>query len=671
MSVSTTFPSQTWLSLNNDELTTENINELLAPIHDDLWVVSACVDRILNDTAVQHTLLALGLSRAERVVQRCTSIVALASPKANSNTLLSHFQNSPADAQLCHLRTVLLRRLDRLSTFVEIEKEFPKGTEMEVDDVIEEWEDDPWADTGTISSSKPTPQTKHTEPPPITLSDFLQNDLLWSACQLATSEAFNALHILQQKHSTELWPARFKIQSCIPEHIHATQCPYIFPALDITSSRESIYTSEKWREEPDFSEMPSTLEAMKNSGVRLPAINDSDKGLEYTPVNAPLTTDDLSAWYKNRAEYVISSTGMIDTALALVQHAASQGIPSLDELGEELSLLSKLVYEAPQGDDMKDDWTLDHWYSMDPPSVVRAYLSHASPESLARCISHLVMPYLYVLEAKAERAQKPDPALPTRILYDYVLMTTLENVAAIFEASKPTHPTTQRIIKKDEDMVRIALASLYSSDSLDQWTTMSSIFECLPVWDVSQNGGEDTGEAADTTVNSLGAFVTPRTNQPHCTANDLMLFLQPLPLPSLSRLLDILDVHLESGEILSRWSVPAPLRWFLQSSDNFSEQRAWANRMARRAGGSNDRLDGIDDWEWLLADMLKLTGNGDSSARGAFSLLSKEEVSSIFLNGLLSTGSAFTLLGSLGPITQCSLHHRFRNCENYAIWSST
>lgn len=641
MSASTTFTPQAWLSLDNDELTDEIINESLASIHDDLWVVSACVDRILNDTAVQHTLLTLGLSRAERVVQRCSNIVALASPKANSNTLLSHFQSSPADAQLCHLRTVLLRRLDRLSTYVEMEKEFPKGTEMEVDDVIEEWEDDPWADSGATTSSKPTPQTKHMEPPPISLSDFLQNDLLWSACQLATSEAFSALHILQKKHSTELWPARFKIQSCIPEHIHPTQCSYLFPALDITASRESIYSSEKWREEGDFSELPDTLEAITKSGFELPAITDSDKALEFTPVKDPLTTEELSAWYKNRAEYVISSTGMIDTALALVQHAASQGIPALDELGEELSLLSKLVYEAPQGDDVKDDWTLDHWYSMDPPSVVRAYLSHASPESLARCISHLVMPYLYVLEAKAERAQKPDPALPTRILYDYVLTTTLENVAAIFEASKPTYPAAQRIIKNDEDMVRIALASLYSSDSLDEWTTMSRIFECLPVWDISHNDDEDTGEAADTTVNSLGSFVTPRTNQPHCTANELMLFLQPLPLPSLSRLLDILDVHLESGEILSRWSIPAPLRWFLQGSDNINEQRAWANRMARRAGGNNDRLDGIDDWEWLLADMLKLTGNGDSSARGAFSLLSKEEVSSIFLNGLLSTGSEF------------------------------
>jgi hypothetical protein len=61
--------------------------------------------------------------------------------------------------------------------------------------------------------------------------------------------------------------------------------------------------------------------------------------------------------------------------------------------------------------------------------------------------------------------------------------------------------------------------------------------------------------------------------------------------------------------------------------------------MARRAGGSEDKLNTPDDWEWLLEDMLKLTGKGDSGLRGAFGLLSQDEVLQIFLSGLLSTGS--------------------------------
>ncbi|KAF9475621.1 Sec39-domain-containing protein [Pholiota conissans] len=632
-----------WLNLDDDELTDDAVNTLLAPIHNDLWVTSACVDRILNDTPVQHTLLTLGLSRTDRVIERCTNLAALASPSpqgANSklDTLLHHFQNTPTDALLCYLRSVLLRRLDRLSTYMELEKVFPKHIEVEIEDVIEEWEDDPWADgNATSSSSRPTPPSNPTQPPPVSFADFLQNDLLWSACELAALEAFDSLRILQQKHNAELWPARFKIQSCIPEHAHPSDSSNTFPSLDPSLNRETVSIAAKWRDQPDFSELPLVQEALKGSGIPLPSISDSEKKLAFTPILDPLTADELSAWYKDRVQSVISSTGMIDIALALVQHAASQGIPALDELGEELSLLAKLVYDAPQSNIINEDWTLDSWYSMDPTSVVHAYLAHASPEVLPHCISHLVMPYLYVLEAKAERIGKPDPALATRILYEYILTTSLENVAAIFEASKPTLPYGQRIISNDEDMVRVALACLYSSDILDQWTTMSGIFECLPVWNVPQDEENDIGEAGDTTITSLGVFVTPSTNQPPCTAMDLMVFLQPLHLPSLSRLLDILDVHLESGEILSRWSVAAPLRWFLQSSDNIREQRAWANRMARRAGEKDDKLQGLDDWEWLLQDMLKLTGNGESSARSAFCLLSREEVSSIFLTGLLTS----------------------------------
>ena len=339
---------------------------------------------------------------------------------------------------------------------------------------------------------------------------------------------------------------------------------------------------------------------------------------------------------------------MIDTVLALVQLGASQGLPFLDELGEELSLLSRLVYDAPQGDEIQDDWTLSRWRAMDPLSVVRAYLAHSSPDSVARDITSLVMPYLFVLEARAERAGTPDPSLPTRLLYEYILTAPLDLVAAIFEASKPTLPTSQRIIKNDEDMAKLALACLYASDSLTEWPTMSSIFECLPVWDVRENE-DPNDEAADTTIASLGAFVTPSTNQPQCTAQDLLLFFQPLPVASLSRALDVLDVHLESGEILSRWNTPAPLRWFLQSSNNLIEQQARANRMARRIGEKGGMANGMEDWEWLFEDMLKLTGSADSTdtaARGAFCLLSKEDISRIFLSGLLSTGSKFVLGGS-------------------------
>lgn len=630
-------PYAQWIALDDAQLNEQNITRTLGVIHDDLWLVSACVDRVLDDTVAQHILLNLGLSRTEQAVERCNEILALNFPP-NNDALLAHFKNSPADAQLLYLRATLLQRLDRFNTYVEMEKYFLRYTEKEVDEDVDEWEDDPWTDGNTSSTSKSTPQCKSTERVPLMLSSFLQSDLIWSACKLASLQALDALRILLQKHASILWPYRFKILECIPEHTHPALCRDIFPTWDPSTNLEAIILEDKWRPDLDFSELPETQSAIQNLGSASSITCGLFTTIHYTPTPDPLTAEELSAWYKNRVNDVISSTGMVDVALSLIQHGASQGITALDELGEELSLLSRLVYDVPQAQSITDDWTLSGWYSMDPLTVVRAYLAHSEPSSLARDISHLVMPYLFVLETRSERAGTSDPTLPARILTDYILTTTLENAAAIFDSSKPTLPANQRLIKNDEEMVRVALACLYGSDSLDEWSTMSSIFECLPVWDAAkdEDGNED---AADTTVASLAAFLTPTTNKLQCTARDLLAFFSPLPFTSLSRALDILDVHLESGEILSRWCVPAPLRWFLQSSGDAKEQRSWADRMARRAGGKTEQPNDRDDWEWLLSDMLKLTGNADPGFRGAFCLLRPEEVTSIFLAGLLTTGS--------------------------------
>ncbi|KAJ7125711.1 secretory pathway protein Sec39-domain-containing protein [Mycena crocata] len=624
--------SNSWTALSDDELTVESVQKSLGPIKDDLWVAAACVDRIVDDAAVQRVLLDIGLERSTAALRRSQAAAAAADDEeeliTRRDALVSHFNHLPADARLCAIRGVILERLDRLNTFVDMCKAAP----MDVDDVEnsqDEWEDDPWAESAL-------PDPPKVLEAPVALSVFLTDDLIRSACLLASNQWFSALGIMFQRHSPHLWPYRLHVLDAIPEHVQPLSYRDLLPALNPSTNLEKRLAPTPWRDGPDWSETPDVRAALAASEHLFdvsPSIHDSPSD---THVEA-LSVDELAEWYKRRVQRIISSTGMIDIALAVVQHAAPQSVPGLDEMGEELSLLSRLVYDAPQGDETDDDWTLDRWYTMDPIAVVRAYLAHSSPENLVKDIWRLVMPYLFVLESRAERAGNPDPTIRTRILYEYILNVPLETAAAVFEASKPILPTAQRIIQNDEDMARLALACLYGSSSLDEWTIMNQIFECLPAWDITRDDDEE--DAADTTIVSLGAFVKPSTTRPRCTASDLLIFFQPLPLSSLSRALDILDVHLESGEILSRWSVPAPLRWFLQSNSDIPEQRSWANRMARRAGGSEDKLNGLDDWEWLLEDMLKLSGKGDSGLRGAFGLLSQDEVLRIFLGGLLSTGN--------------------------------
>ncbi|KAF9462109.1 secretory pathway protein Sec39-domain-containing protein [Collybia nuda] len=637
-------PYTSWAALANEDLTVDVVEKLLSSIQDDLWVATACLDRVLDDAEVQQRLLHVGLARTSAAVERGKDVVAFVADHTDAShchehqareiskaedsfhdTLTAHLRGMPADAQLCSIRTILLERLDRLNTHVEICKVVPHIQKSEEDNEVEEWEDDPWAEGESESySSKTTNDTNSTMPLPITLSSFLSEKLLSSACLLASLQWFDALRIMFRRHSS-LSSSRLIIISNIPEHVHPLNYGGI---LDIFPNLDSPTTSNHWRSERDWSESPE-VQAALTSIIST-----------YTPFPGnpqPFTADELSVWYQNRVDAVILATGFVDTALVTIQHGASQGIPGLDELGEELSLLSRLIYDAPQGLNIVD-WTLDRWRTMDPATVMRAYLIHSTPESLSKDISRLVMPYLYVLEARAERTGNPDTQLPIRLLYDYVLSAPLEMAAAIFEASKPTLPVTQRLIRDDEDIARLALACLYGSDSIDQWSNMSRIFECLPAWNISQDEDEDDVDVANTTAVSLGAFVTPSTLKPRCTPTDIFIFFKPLPIASLSRALDILDVHLESGEILSRWSVPAPLRWFLQSNTDMAEQRSWANRMARRAGGLEDQLNSAEDWEWLLEDMLKLSGTGDSGFKGAFGLLKSEEIMRIFFSGLLSSG---------------------------------
>ncbi|KAK7059084.1 hypothetical protein VNI00_001708 [Paramarasmius palmivorus] len=634
-----------WNGLADHELTVSNVEKTLDAITDDLWAVAACADRLVDDVETQRTLLQIGIRRtdatSERVKRLLPHTVQGASEASNlSESLTEYFKEVENDALLCRLRSVLFRRLDCLNTYVELCKQAPEEEELvvkdgdEKDDMEDEgWDDDPWGDGGEGSVS--TSKTKQL--PPFTLSQFLSVHLLQTTCLLAVSQWFEGVRLMFDRHGAELWPFRYTVLDSIPGHANPSEYQFLLPFCDSETGIESIPKFTEPRVEKDWSESLAVQAALANIPMSSATESFSPTLPQETP---PLITSksaqDLSAWYRHNVEKIIDSTGMVDYALSFVQHGGSHGIPGLDELGEELSLLSRLVYDSNRGGEVSlmEDWTLSKWRSMDPSSVVDAYLAHSTPPSIASDISRLVMPYLFVLESRAERAGKPDPSIPTRLLYDYILRAPLDIAAAVFEASKPTLPLSQRIIKQDDDMVRLALACLYGNNSLDQWPTMSSIFECLPAWEVAS----DDEDAADTTVASLGAFVKPSTARPTCTPADLLVFFKPLPLSSLSRALDILDVHLESGEILARWSVPAPLRWFLQSNNDSVEQRAWANRMARRAGGSDDQLNTQEDWEWLLEDMLKLAGRSDDKLGGAFCLLSKEEVMRIYLSGLLSTG---------------------------------
>lgn len=622
-----------WSTLADEDLSPESVHAHLDPNTNDYWVAAACFDRLVSDIATQRTLIDIGLQRSASALTRAYDIYSNtpSTSQSNTNFMLDHFRKEPLDAQACHIRICLRERLDRLNTYVELQGELAvKGSEDEADD---EWDDDPWADEED-SQQKGSQEDKQSILP---LPEFLTDDLLVIALSLAAQEQFPALVVLVKRHADFLFPHRFTILESIPEHASPSDYHQLLPTYDPSKDCEQQWSPRFSKPDTDWTVNPDVQSALEQAGIKPPSSQECIPGA----VEAPLPSSALLRWYRDQIDRIISRTGNVDTALMLTQHGASSGLAGLEEIGEDLSLLSRLVYDAPRPPAKDEDHTLSGWSKMDPSEVIRSYLSHSTPATIIRNIRQLVIPYLFVLESRTERSGSPDPSLRNRLLYDYIINAPLEIAAPIFEASKPILPAVERLINDDEDLARVALALLYGSDSLNEWATMSRIFECMPAWDsgyVADAGEEDE---TDTTIASLGAFVAPSTMKPSATPSDLLLFFQPLHAPSLSRALDILDVHLESGEILSRWNVPARLRWFLQSAEDGNEQRSWARRMARRAGGSSDEPDSPEEYEWLLDDMVKLSNTGESGLRSAFGLIPKEEVISTFLSGLLNSGSEY------------------------------
>lgn len=147
-----------WTQLEDHEITPDAIQRILLPVSDDLWVAAACLDRLTENHETQRSLLDLGIKRTEVAVKRAQSFLehsALAEEDdgVEENTvteehrkaaiLESYFREESLDRQLCHLRCVLLDRLDRLNTFVEISKQ-PPGDSRENDESDDGWTDDPW-----------------------------------------------------------------------------------------------------------------------------------------------------------------------------------------------------------------------------------------------------------------------------------------------------------------------------------------------------------------------------------------------------------------------------------------------------------------------------------------------------------------------------------------------
>ena len=653
-----TDPDTAWSTTLSLDLTPELADELLDGIPDDLWATAACAERVVDDVQVAQVLVKTGLRRSQKVEDEIKAGVSVyesleegigAEKDGNSQTpLMAYLKAHARERRLCLLRRVLFERLDRIQTYLVMSTQWRDDDAATEEAEPTETDNDPWADD---DDTPPEGRPKGSTPEiPFTLSDFLTQPLLDSALLLASTLQFVALKSLIESHSAALLPYRFGILDAIPLYAEPMEYRALLPANDFDTNTEVLPSGAPWRPRASWVESGEMEEALKASlGPGEEAwLDEEDKSEDATSLmraDKPMSAEFLTSWYKSRVLAIDEQSGLTTHALALLQHGASQGIIGLDELGEDLILLDRLVYEAPQSSDPSlgsNDWTLTRWRKLDPKHAIIAYLKYSTPDTIAPDIRRLILPYLSVLESRYERLsstvtlvnqQIVGSHLSQHLLYTYILQSPLSLALPIFEASKPTiTPTSNRIIRTQEDLARLALAYLYGSNFTQGWGMMSSIFECLPDWGSER---DESGDEADTTLTSLAAFFAPSTMMA-VTPEELYVFFQPLNSGALSRALDVLDAHLEGGEVLDKWGVQAPLSWFLRSSRDKAEQKARAVMMARRSGPDNE-----EEWRMLLDDMLKLGRDVEhvGSVRGAFGLLDKKEIARVYFEALLSSGS--------------------------------
>lgn len=360
---------------------------------------------------------------------------------------------------------------------------------------------------------------------------------------------------------------------------------------------------------------------------------------------------DATQWYLSRVRRLDIEAGLIDQAFLLVQHAASRGVSGLDEVGEELSLLCKLVYDRPQTpmSDSDEDWTLDRWHQSDPVHLFDSYLAHSSPSTIVHDIRRLALPYAFVLEAKAERAGQPQPDLHNEMLRSWMLSRVtmhpqqLDLAAAIIRASKPDLSPAQRLIKSDEELARISLSLVYGCSSTQHWSDMSAILDCMPALQSSN----DTTPAPN--------FVATAAPGPI----QLYLNISSFSSSQISRAMDALDVHLEQAELLARWQTPVRLSWLIQHASDAAAQRKLLNQLSsnatRAAQKAEDWLENQDDWESLMEDLVRMAKPEteiEPDLLPAFGQLSKDEVLEVFFKTLLRSGGMWFIMRS-----RCRLTH--------------
>jgi hypothetical protein len=647
-----------WQSVH-ETISDDRAVALLNRISDKPWVIRQCMERIFDDSKLQGAILDLGLTLTTPIVDRIVKDALFTDQNETSlRTVLDDpdykITASLSDVDVAWLfsRLYLLQYKDRLKTFEEIwaathqvsdddassnDDTKPLSSSTEMSKILSSGSNDmsSLVDTGIPEKSTFGQEYQH----------FRDTNLVAQAIEYAGTESFAALDILFHRH-VEILPYRLHILSQVPETSDPTK--HSTPRIALPKSNtepliEHSWEISPWRKEQDLIEHPKLRQYLNQSqAAQEIESNNLQSLLQAVPYPAP--ADVISQWYIDRARRIDELTGLTNNALKLVQYGSMMHVPNLQDVEDNLEFLCKLLYGTgvtEETESLFNDLDLKKFEVMDPYEVLELSLKGTSVNRIVLDLKVFAIPWLQLAEIRRSKDVDGDVRMDEQSEFEepahYMLYRWILNVAdahldwccVTLESSKPTMEEEDRIIKDDLDLSRIALAILYSNDDGSQVDIMGRIFECLPLFDLD-NIQRESEEILD--LDSLAE---------NLTAHGFFAALQQQKETGLSTLMDGLQLHLSSAEILSRYQLNVPLRWYLQSVNKYDMQKQLCLRLATQVVGSvennGSRFMSDDSWTALLVDMMDLYNDGN----GVLGALSQEEIFEIYWKALLRCGSKY------------------------------
>uniref|UniRef100_A0A8D3AE62 NBAS subunit of NRZ tethering complex n=1 Tax=Scophthalmus maximus TaxID=52904 RepID=A0A8D3AE62_SCOMX len=427
---------------------------------------------------------------------------------------------------------------------------------------------------------------------------FRSQNIVLSARNYARESNVQALDILFTYHGADLLQHRLAVLYNFPETTSPHEYTILLPEACLDDSGELVLIpwDEHRHREMDWCEVEECRVVLEQN------LFDDDSFL-YAEVpellrfrSATPSIELLTDWYQSRAQDIDSGSRQVDCALSLVRLGKEREIPGLKLLCDDLVTMETLVYETS----CELNLTLKDLQQLSDIDKLRLLMNNSGTERFVKDAFQWMVPFLHRCEGQTEGSAKS-------LLREYLVSQAQQDLTlplVIFQHSRPD--CQQKIIGDPDQLMAVALESIYSCERDDQLSLCYDILECLP-----QRG---YGPETDMTA-------------------------------SLHDQVDKLEKHLSVVEVLEKHGLQKPISYVKNSQNSEEEAHQLMVKLCRHTGRKNPPVSETV-WRGLLQDLLDMQQN-------VYACLKPETCHQVFVESLLCS-SRVENVRLAGQLMHCS-----------------